>query len=650
MSARSTAYQMARMAYRIPRLPSVAAALPLATGIACTWAGNPAPIALTVAAVAAAAAIRDRRSHRALSYAWAAGITLLAMAGAGAYWNITTGQIAAWSITVGAVLQSAVLLWWLFWHVGPAHSSHARERRAQELANRAGGFATLLDVAEHAGPRALRLRATTLRPSTRALTWWQRRRLDPWSLGVLLASNGLGLPGQRLWSPNEDCTMEIAGPRIGKTSLQIEWGKRAPGALVTTSTRLDLAEGVHAVRTQRGPVYVFDPTGAVRPGAPVTPIKWRVLSGCENFATAQRRAADMIPESESADRDHWVTQGRAIFALLLHAAEVTGGGMAAVRRWAMGSETIRDQVVDALQQCGAGAGPLIADWLNYCITGDRTRTSIGNAMENAAAWVADDMARAIGNADPHDPGLLDIPTMIAGGHTLHMIGRQQGATRVAPLIAALAGEIAHQARTMATHAPGGRLDPPLTMLLDEAATACPMDLADLTSDMGGRAVTMHIAVQSAAQMEKTWGRAAAKALMTNCTTLIYGGSGDADHMEDVSKLAGHILAQVDEDDRRLVPVLEPARIRELPKGHVVVFPRGLRPFIGRTPSCLNQRRSWRHPFRPVSRPIPLGWETSTAQQVAPTRQRPTVPAQVPAHVDTAELEAIVGDMLPGGDQ
>src|SRR4029450_5507536 len=104
--------------------------------------------------------------------------------------------------------------------------------------------------------------------------------------------------------------------------------------------------------------------------------------------------------------------------------------------------------------------------------------------------------------------------------------------QTAPLVAALTGHIARQARQLAGVQPHGRLDPPLTLALDEAARLCPVPLGQWTADMGGRGVTIHIAVQSRAQLEQRWGREGAAAILNNAATrLVYRGTrepGDLD--------------------------------------------------------------------------------------------------------------------------
>src|SRR5204862_5273922 len=108
------------------------------------------------------------------------------------------------------------------------------------------GVASSVDVGERASREALRLRARVLRPSTRGT---RTRRIQPSALGVLVARTGICRwplrHWQELWSSVEDTTLRIGGPRVGKTIALACHGIDAAGALITTSTKLDLAEMVH---------------------------------------------------------------------------------------------------------------------------------------------------------------------------------------------------------------------------------------------------------------------------------------------------------------------------------------------------------------------------------------------------------------------
>ena len=81
---------------------------------------------------------------------------------------------------------------------------------------------------------------------------------------------------------------------------------------------------------------------------------------------------------------------------------------------------------------------------------------------------------------------------------MFLLGAEE--TQAAPLVCALTGHIAREARRLAAPRPGGRLDPPLGLFLDEAALICPVPLHPWTADMGGRGVTICAAFQSRAQL------------------------------------------------------------------------------------------------------------------------------------------------------
>jgi type IV secretion system protein VirD4 len=219
--------------------------------------------------------------------------------------------------------------WWVARFVARPHTTAALIRRRAEVDQRTAGVASRLDIAEHASPAALKHRAHILRPSLAVLSRRERRRLDPRQLGVQIARLGWGWWGEQVWSSCEDATLRVGGPRTGKTLSLACHGLDAPGALITTSTRLDLAEMLHTTRARRGAVHVFNPAGL---GGLASTVRWRILDGCQDFATAQRRASDLIPES-TGEGERWDIQARRILALFLHAAAVANLSMRDVMRW-----------------------------------------------------------------------------------------------------------------------------------------------------------------------------------------------------------------------------------------------------------------------------------------------------------------------------
>ena len=559
-------------------------------------------------------------------YPWRPAAAAVGLAVIG--WAITAfggTRFGAKTITLAAVVFVAVTGWWWIRHVAHPHTTQRLIERRQELDQRSGGVATMLDIAEIASPKALRLQARVLRPATTAgMSWWRRRWIDPHDLGVLVVALGWGLWrwGQRVWCSIEDATLRIGGPRMGKTITLALYGLRASGALITTSTRLDLAAAVHTARLKHGPVHFFNPAGLG--GVPST-VRWRVLSGCEDYETADRRAADLIPPT-TGDRDLWDTQARRILALLMHAAALSGKSMRDVVKWSSGTdEQGLKQVIDGLLEAGPAAADRVNAIREFWHLNPRTKSSITSTMAIPLAWMYDDRARGLGDAAPDDPRLVNIRELIERGQTLHLIGHEQRGT-VSPLIGAFVAEIAEAARAIAADQPSGRLDPPLTMLLDEAAIVVPVPLHEWTADMGGRGVTLHISVQSLAQMRSRWGKENADALLGNIACfLVFGGSAIHDDLADISALTGQQRMKVigtdqpnprarrrrgrdktagmtglDDDwaerpdlrdpSHHWVPVLSPAQIRALEPGQVLVLRRHLHTVVGWAPKLTARHR------------------------------------------------------------
>jgi type IV secretory pathway TraG/TraD family ATPase VirD4 len=124
--------------------------------------------------------------------------------------------------------------------------------------------------------------------------------------------------------------------------------------------------------------------------------------------------------------------------------------------------------------------------------------------------------------------------------------------------------------------------------------------------MGGRNITIHVAVQSRAQLRQRWGDTGAAAILNNAGTLVvFGGGRDTDDLMVYSTLAGerHEKTRVHDPHGRLVStatqrvaVLPPAQISQLRFAQVVIFRRGLAPAIG------SVQMAWkRHDVRTVAR-------------------------------------------------
>ncbi|NEB06643.1 TraG/TraD/VirD4 family protein, partial [Streptomyces sp. SID13726] len=122
--------------------------------------------------------------------------------------------------------------------------------------------------------------------------------------------------------------------------------------------------------------------------------------------------------------------------------------------------------------------------------------------------------------------------------TLYLLGREDGMGSIGPLFTCFTGEIYETARAMAPMNKGGRLDPPWTMVLDEAALICSVPLERWTADSRGLGINIHAVFQSPAQIYERWGKHGYQTIWDNCVKLIMGGLSNEEHLDGLSKLCG----------------------------------------------------------------------------------------------------------------
>ncbi|MFD8497532.1 type IV secretory system conjugative DNA transfer family protein [Amycolatopsis sp. NPDC059657] len=457
--------------------------------------------------------------------------------------------------------------------------------RWSRRSRRNGGVASRWQIWRVASASAMRRKAKVLKPSLRRAMWWTRRRVPVIEYATPIAKVGW----QKIWSPAEDVTTRFGGPRSGKTGELACRILDAPGAVIATSTRTDLIDLTAKLRERRGPVYVFNPSGL---GKLPSTITFDPLSGCADPVTALHRGADLIPaDGGDPEREHWIKLARRALATLLHAAAVGDLAMTDVADWVADPEGSADEVLRLLRRSPEPAFSTAAQ--QFLTTNDRTRSSITTTITPALEWLTDPNAKAA--AAPG--GTFDVAELLEQRATVYMLGAEEGHT--ASLVAALTSHLAREARRIAAESPGGRLDPALTLVLDEAALVSPVPLDKWTADMGGRNVTIHIGAQSRAQLRDRWGNTGCAAIMTNsATVLILAGARDDEDLKAYSLLTSERHEMVETEDvdghvtgrtPQLVPVLSPGQISQLPELHAVIVRRGMPAAIGRLQMAWKRR-------------------------------------------------------------
>jgi type IV secretion system protein VirD4 len=539
-------------------------------------------------------------SLRAATYTTAAGLTIEGLGWMTSNWPAPMDAGSPYFYALGLPLALGPAAFWAY----RRHGSAAKLDRWNRKQRRQEGVASAWDIWRHAGRRAMRSRATTLRPSLADAPRMARR--DVRQYAVKLADAGRFMS---VWSPCEHVTGTTGGPRKGKSQALMCRIADAPGMVVATSTRRDLVEQTAAYRQLVGPVLLFNPAGI---GGWASTFKWSPLAGCRRPDVATRRAAAMVGKGADAEGERWKALARQTLMVFMHAAALDGYSLRDIVRWVAeaGSRNSRafEQISNALDR-----SPEKEIWKDiaaqFFTMNDRTKTSVTTTLLPALAWMSDSRASAVAEVAPGDA--IDIRELLRTRATIYMLGKENGI--VAPLIAALTDEIAEVARYEAELHPGGRLDPPLTLVLDEAALICPVPLDDWTADMGGRGISIHWSVQSRSDLIQRWGGPGAARIINNSASIVvFGGMKEPDDLAVWSSLAGQKIDHLRSFDadgltssshERPASVLNPDVIQRLPEFEALVIRDGMLPVVGRTPRAFKRRdiqaARKRSPFEPI---------------------------------------------------
>jgi type IV secretion system protein VirD4 len=546
-------------------------------------------------------------------------------------------------LDLAAIAAAAVVILLGAWAVWPRRRLPRNRVRHMRLRARlrlhpGPGHATVFELWLRWGRLAAARRA---RRSRRSLTW-QERVFCPSQTSVLVARAQYG---HRLRVPVEEHVIYMAPPRSGKSGALAENIANYPGPVVVTSTRGDLYKLTVEARASRGPVYVFNPQQlAIVPST----MRWDVLGGCDDPATAIRRAQPLstIAAFKGEGEDFWAAATALWLQTMLHVAAVRRGTMDLVHYWAL--QKSPESFLQALTGAGGEAerwGVLIRDLMFS--SASKTTDTIRYMVAANLAFMLDPVLR---EAVTPGPGMFDPREFVVDGGTLYLIAesRDERPSPVAGVFAALVTDIYHQATLAAARMPGGRLDPPMLWALDEVTQTCPLPLPSLLADAGGRGIQIMPVVHGTAQMRARWGKEGARTILDTCGTKVFlPGDSDPETLDMVSKLAGTFAGRErgQEHDTRH-PVMSEDMIRQLPTrrdgtGYAFIIRNGLSPVIGRPPIIWHgqwrkqfTRRPMQHMAQPAAGQPPapqhddLLWDDGTAPEpVTASAQAPAVSAR-----------------------
>ena len=344
----------------------------------------------------------------------------------------------------------------------------------------------------------------------------------------------LGRRGRRLVSCEPLHSTLVIGPtQTGKTTglavpAILEWD----GPVLATSVKTDLLRDTIDARSDRGNVKLFDPAGSTG----LESASWTPLSGCHTWAGARRTAAWLAEGASAskrglADGDFWYAAAAKLLAPLLFAAARSKRTMADVVTWVDTQEEfhIRRALAathdrDAINAFEASTG-----------RDERQRSSIYTTAETVLEAYADpDVLARSRTAGIRADELLD-----GGRHTLYLSATVREQRRLRPVFVALIESIVEEAyrRSAATGRP---LDPPLLVVLDEAANIAPLPDIDVIAATGAsHGVQLVTVLQDLAQAHDRWGRDRADTIVNNHRArVIAAGTADERTLQYVNRMLG----------------------------------------------------------------------------------------------------------------
>ena len=494
-----------------------------------------------------------------------------------------TPPTLVWALTAGLVLLTAgppvaVAIRWA-----------ARQPRADDPRR---SLARPRDVAHLLLPQ-IAVTAARLRPS---LAGRKPPDIAPGDVGLALGrlqtsvGSARSPNGSVLYSGWEDVVLAFMAPRSGKsTALAIPAVLSAPGAAIATSNKADVWAATAALRAEHTGqrVWTFDPQRIAF--SPRT-WWWDPLADLTSVEEAERLAGHFVLTVEDErSKDIWGPAAQELLAALLLAARSSGGTMHDVYDWL--NDEANPVPVQMLRE--AGYRGIAASLAGTQGSPAETRGSVYFTARVAAkclrnpqitAWITPPDTPVVTGPDGRGVRVeqfrpAELPT---SRQTLYLLSKDGGGS-AGPLVAALTDRVMRAATSAAEQA-GGRLDPPMVVVLDEAANICRIaDLPQLYSHLGSRGIIPLTILQSHAQGVGVWGQTGMRALLGAATVKLVGsGIDDASFAEDLSRLIGdHDVTTVSTssgDGRssrsrsvRQQRILPAAAIRALPKGQALVW-------------------------------------------------------------------------------
>ncbi|MFC7898410.1 type IV secretory system conjugative DNA transfer family protein [Streptomyces sp. NPDC057381] len=277
------------------------------------------------------------------------------------------------------------------------------------------------------------------------------------------------------------------GPPTTRAETAANALREAEGAALVITSNPDLWSDTKDARAKLGPCHLYDPGHLCDTPAR---LHWSPTAGCEDRQTATVRAAALLaPVRPTARLDQALGDtAELLLRSYLHAAAVDGRTVRHVHRWSQGLQ-IQDAVRILRTNPKAAAGA--AGELEGALTAHPDRRDMAQQL-TSRALAALSTVNIREACTPNRTDALALDSFVHEQGTLYVVGKSIEDPRTSPgampLLTALVSSVVESGRRMAERSSSGRLDPPLTLVLDDVAAVAPLpqlpELLTTGADLG----------------------------------------------------------------------------------------------------------------------------------------------------------------------
>ncbi|GAA2765077.1 type IV secretory system conjugative DNA transfer family protein [Streptomyces paradoxus] len=265
----------------------------------------------------------------------------------------------------------------------------------------------------------------------------------------------------------------LVAPRETRRTTATQAVRDAEGPALVVTSNPALWQDTKDARAKLGPTHLYDPTHLCD-----TPsrLHWSPTAGCEDKATATTRATALLtPVRPTAKLDQALSDtAEILLRSYLHAAAIDGRTIRHVHRWSQGTQ-IQDAV--RILRTNPKAAPGSAGELEGALTAHPERRDMAQQL-TTRALAALSTVNIREACTPNRTDALALDSFVHEGGTLYVVGESIEDPRTnpgaMPLLTALVSSVVERGRHMAERSSAGRLDPPMTLVLDDVAAVAPL--------------------------------------------------------------------------------------------------------------------------------------------------------------------------------